>query len=105
VSNPILRLVGLVLGLLLPPSGRRRSVGPPPPPLTTCGTGVTTALCHSRVPLLRGEDSRLVRPYLDDAHAAARQRNRTRRQRRRALWPAVHGVDVGPRLIHGVEVA
>ncbi|MBT2528101.1 hypothetical protein J7E91_22455 [Streptomyces sp. ISL-99] len=27
------------------------------------------------------------------------------RARRRALWLAVHGVDVGPRLIHGVEVA
>ncbi|MFC8952907.1 hypothetical protein ACFT8P_09700 [Streptomyces sp. NPDC057101] len=103
MSNPILRLVRLVLGLLLPPSGRRRSVGAPPPPLTTCGTAATTALCHARVPLLRGEDSRLVRPYLDGARATAR--GRSRGQRRRALWLAVHGVDVGPRLIHGVEVA
>ncbi|MHA4777021.1 hypothetical protein L1085_021350 [Streptomyces sp. MSC1_001] len=105
MSNPILWLVRLVLGLLLPPSGRRRSVGAPPPPLTTCGTAATTALCHTRVPLLRGEDSRLVRPYLDGARAAARGRSRAQRQRRRALWLAVHGVDVGPRLIHGVEVA
>ncbi|MEV7196380.1 hypothetical protein AB0N81_31960 [Streptomyces sp. NPDC093510] len=28
-----------------------------------------------------------------------------RRARRRALWLAVHGVDVGPRHIHGIEVA
>ncbi|WP_411151942.1 hypothetical protein [Streptomyces sp. A30] len=27
------------------------------------------------------------------------------RQRRRALWLAVHGIDVGPRHIHGVEVS
>ncbi|MBB5123517.1 hypothetical protein FHS32_000229 [Streptomyces albaduncus] len=26
------------------------------------------------------------------------------RARRRALWCAVHGIDVGPRVIHGVEV-
>ncbi|MEU8518041.1 hypothetical protein [Streptomyces sp. NBC_01216] len=33
-----------------------------------------------------------------------REHARLRRQRRRAPWPAVHGVDVGPRLIHGMEV-
>ncbi|MFF9803162.1 hypothetical protein ACF1G3_37960 [Streptomyces rochei] len=27
------------------------------------------------------------------------------RQRRRALWLAVHGIDVGPRHIHGMEVS
>ncbi|MGW3392518.1 hypothetical protein [Streptomyces hydrogenans] len=53
-------------------------------------------------PILRGEDSPLVRPYL----LAHEQRERARRQRarRRALWLAVHGIDIGPRLIHGVEV-
>ncbi|MGW7364150.1 hypothetical protein ACWGI8_12170 [Streptomyces sp. NPDC054841] len=53
-------------------------------------------------PVLRGEDSPLVRPYL----IAHEQREEARRQRarRRALWLAVHSVDIGPRLIHGVEV-
>lgn len=52
--------------------------------------------------ILRGEDSPLVRPYL----VAHEQREEARRQRarRRALWLAVHGIDIGPRLIHGVEV-
>lgn len=108
MSNPIVRLVGLVLRLLLPPSGRRRLCGAPPPPVApirSCPAPTATTPCRTRVPLLRGEDSRLVRPYLDDPHEAARQEGRAQRQRRRALWLAVHGVDVGPRLIHGVEVA
>ncbi|MFI2640272.1 hypothetical protein [Streptomyces sp. NPDC018610] len=52
--------------------------------------------------LLRGEDSRLVRPYL----LAHKQRAQARQQRarRRTLWLAVHGIDVGPRRIHGVDV-
>lgn len=33
-----------------------------------------------------------------------RQKARRRHARRRALWLAVHGVDVGPRLIHRGEV-
>lgn len=51
---------------------------------------------------LRGEDSRLVRPYLlaHERRAQARQQ----RARRRTLWLAVHGIDVGPRRIHGVDV-
>jgi hypothetical protein len=52
--------------------------------------------------VLRGEDSPLVRPYLvaHEQHEEARRQ----RARRRALWLAVHGIDIGPRLIHGVEV-
>ncbi|WP_456203090.1 hypothetical protein [Streptomyces sp. LZ34] len=44
----------------------------------------------------------LVRPYV----VAQERRVEARRQRarRRALWLALHGVDIGPRLIHGVEV-
>ncbi|MCX4847891.1 hypothetical protein [Streptomyces sp. NBC_00893] len=53
-------------------------------------------------PVLRGEDSPLVRPYLI-AHER-REEVRLRRARRRALWLAVHGIDIGPRLIHGIEV-
>ncbi|MEC4020648.1 hypothetical protein [Streptomyces sp. H27-D2] len=33
-----------------------------------------------------------------------REEARRQRARRRALWCAVHGIDVGPRLIHGMEV-
>ncbi|MEU0082648.1 hypothetical protein [Streptomyces sp. NPDC006274] len=53
-------------------------------------------------PVVRGEDSPLVRPYLV-AHER-REEARRQRVRRRALWLAVHGIDIGPRLIHGVEV-
>ncbi|MFI7318688.1 hypothetical protein [Streptomyces venezuelae] len=49
--------------------------------------------------VLRGEDNALVRPYL------VADELRLRRQRRRALWLAVHGVDVGSRVIHGMKVA
>jgi hypothetical protein len=93
MSNPIVRLVGLVLRLLLPPSGRRRSGVTPPPVVAstpTCVVTAPTARCQARVPHARG---------------SARERIRVQRQRRRALWLAVHGVDVGPRSIHGVEVA
>jgi hypothetical protein len=51
---------------------------------------------------VRGEDSPLVRPYLV-AHER-REEARRQRARRRALRLAVHGIDIGPRLIHGVEV-
>lgn len=33
-----------------------------------------------------------------------RASNRRRRARRRAVWLALYGVDVGPRVIHGVVV-
>ncbi|MGW1494718.1 hypothetical protein [Streptomyces sp. NPDC002402] len=44
----------------------------------------------------------MIRPYLV-AHERRTEAQR-QRARRRAVWLAVHGVDVGPRLIHGVEV-
>ncbi|MGX5188864.1 hypothetical protein ACWKT5_40770 [Streptomyces avermitilis] len=44
-------------------------------------------------------DTPLVRPYL-----LTSEERRERRLRRHALWSAVHGVDVGPRRIHGVAV-
>ncbi|MEU2431287.1 hypothetical protein ABZ611_17540 [Streptomyces sp. NPDC007861] len=55
-------------------------------------------------PYYRGEDSPLVRPYLL-AHERRQAEARRQRARRRALWFAVHGVDIGPRVIHGREVA
>lgn len=56
------------------------------------------------VPPLRGEDTPLVRPYVL-AHERSREEARRQRARRRTLWFAVHGIDLGPRVIHGVEVA
>ncbi|MFF8604517.1 hypothetical protein ACF06X_01135 [Streptomyces sp. NPDC015346] len=38
-------------------------------------------------------------------HARRQDEARSRRRRRRALWLAVHGIDIGPRVIHGREVA
>jgi len=45
----------------------------------------------------------LVRPYL--LTPEERHERKLQRQRRRALWLAVHGIDVGPRHIHGMEVS
>lgn len=84
-----------LLRLLWPPPGRHRAPAacPAPPPRPT----------RAPDPVLRGEDSPLVRPYLV-AHERRVQARRCR-ARRRALWLAVHGIDIGPRLIHGVEVS
>ncbi|MET7698052.1 hypothetical protein [Streptomyces sp. NPDC005485] len=54
--------------------------------------------------LLRGEECALVRPCLA-VHERHMEEERLRCKRRRELWFAVHGVDVGPRIIHGREVA
>ncbi|GAA2460975.1 hypothetical protein GCM10010433_73940 [Streptomyces pulveraceus] len=44
-------------------------------------------------------------PYSQAAHDRwERAENRLRRERRRALWLALHGIDVGPRVIHGVAM-
>ncbi|MFE3082218.1 hypothetical protein ACFXGM_01890 [Streptomyces albidoflavus] len=43
-----------------------------------------------------------MRPYLLTREECER---RAEARRQRALWLAVHGVGVGPRFIHGVEVA
>ncbi|WEB46129.1 hypothetical protein MOV08_16675 [Streptomyces yunnanensis] len=45
----------------------------------------------------------MVRPYV--LTPEERWERRLQRERRRTLWLAVHGIDVGPRRIHGVEVA
>lgn len=44
-------------------------------------------------------------PYSQAAYNRwERAENRMRRERRRALWLATCGIDVGPRVIHGVMV-
>ncbi|WP_399885254.1 hypothetical protein ACGH7X_14155 [Streptomyces sp. BBFR51] len=107
MRHRIARLAGppllLLLELLLPASGRRRRRRRPAarPAQPARGADPTTALAGP--PALRGEDNALVRPYLL-AHER-REEARRQRVRRRALWFAVHGIDLGPRVIHGVEVA
>ncbi|WP_326597871.1 hypothetical protein [Streptomyces sp. NBC_01803] len=51
----------------------------------------------------------LVRPYMLTPEERQQRRDaeraeRLRRERRRTLWLATHGIDMGPRWIHGVEV-
>ncbi|MEV0371207.1 hypothetical protein AB0I10_15480 [Streptomyces sp. NPDC050636] len=104
MTNAIARLLVPVLKLLFPAPGRHRSAGPPPTPYS----GHTPTARPHRNPvqqpeLLRGEDSALIRPYVL-THEELQER-RLRRARRRTLWLAVHGIDVGPRWIHGVKVA
>ncbi|MFD5075509.1 hypothetical protein [Streptomyces sp. NPDC058371] len=100
MTYAIARLIEPLLRLLFPARGRHRATGAPaiaPHPATRAPRRP-----HAVTALIRGEDTRLVRPYL----VAHEQREEARRQRarRRALWLAVHGVDIGPRLIHGMEV-
>ncbi|MFI6081417.1 hypothetical protein ACIBBB_10650 [Streptomyces sp. NPDC051217] len=98
----IARIFEPFLRVVWPAAGRHRSAGRlhlnPSSPLDV----PTSRL--PRVPLPRGEDSALVRPYLVAYEQHASHEARRQRARRRALWLAVHGIDIGPRLIHGVEV-
>ncbi|MFE4249080.1 hypothetical protein ACFRU3_06195 [Streptomyces sp. NPDC056910] len=99
--NPVARLIEALLRLAWPASRRHRQhAGAPPNPAPAAHTPPRRPSPHTAP--LRGEDSRLVRPYL----LAHEQREQAKRQRarRRTLWLAVHGVDIGPRRIHGVEV-
>ncbi|WP_318296189.1 MULTISPECIES: hypothetical protein [Streptomyces albogriseolus group] len=107
VLHRIAWLLEPLLGLLWPASGRHRhqnrhragGAAPAPAPAAPLAPGRRPSPHEA---LLRGEDSRLVRPYLlaHEQRAQARQQ----RARRRTLWLAVHGIDVGPRRIHGVDV-
>jgi hypothetical protein len=55
--------------------------------------------------LPRGADE-LARPYMLTAEEwQERRKPMVQRERRRALWLASHGIDVGPSRIHGMEVA
>ena len=100
MPHPIARLFEWLLILMFPARGRHRPYGAGAVLPVVPQQAVTAAPRARTTPdVLRGEDTPLVRPYLV-AHE-----ERLRRQRRRALWLAVHGIDVGPRRIHGVEVA
>ncbi|MGW2718963.1 hypothetical protein [Streptomyces sp. NPDC001492] len=98
----IARLIEPLLWLLWPASGqhrRRDRVGAPVP--AAPAEPASHRPSRHEIPL-RGEDSRLIRPYL--LTHEQRERAKEQRARRRALCLAVHGVDVGPRRIHGVDV-
>ncbi len=104
MSNLIARICEPLLRLLWPAQGRHRS--PRHLPLPSSAPALTPPLvAFPSEPVPCTLDTSLVRPYLL-AHEAqhAREEARLRRARRRALWFAVHGVDIGPRLIHGVWV-
>ncbi|MFJ9788030.1 hypothetical protein [Streptomyces globosus] len=97
--DPLLRL------LWPPPHGRHR-----PPCAHILSTRPLPEPGHRPAPepYLRGEDSPLVRPphLLAHKHRQAKAEARRQRGRRpRALWLAVYGIDIGPRVIHGREVA
>ena len=98
MNHGIAQLFKPLLRLLLPASGRHRGAerAPAVPPADT----PTARL--PRVPVLRGEDIGLVRPYLV-AHKR-QQEERRQHARRRALVLAAYGVDMGLRRIHSVEV-
>ncbi|MGW2631746.1 hypothetical protein ACWC2K_20745 [Streptomyces chattanoogensis] len=96
-------ILELLFRLLLPARGRHRSAGAP---LTArCTDTPTLALPRVTIQppeLLQGKGVPLMRPY--GLTSEVRQERRAQRGRRRALWLAVHGIDTGPRWIHGVEV-
>lgn len=98
MPNAIAWFFESLLHLLLPARGHHRS--PEPSPVARPVDAPTIRL--PRVPVLRGEDIELVRPYLV-AHER-RQEEQKQRARRRAPVLATYGVDIGPRRIHGVEV-
>ncbi|TJZ45392.1 hypothetical protein FCH28_29120 [Streptomyces piniterrae] len=94
----------LLLRLLLPARGRHRTAGSLPVVVhEEAPTLVVPPVPVGRPGLLRGEDTALIRPYVLTPEEL--QERRLQRGRRRALWLAVHGIDAGPRWIHGVEVA
>jgi hypothetical protein len=114
-----------LLRLVLPPSGRHRAADgrpavqhhhaptmrtarvpdTPARPMAAERVNVSTVQFRPAAGSPDGHGAAMVRPYVVAHERLERAERRLRRQRRRALWLAVHGVDVGPRLIHGVKVA
>lgn len=107
MRHRIARLAGLplllLLDLLLPGPGRRRRRRPPATAPTAPPRLADTTAHRPGRQLLRGEDNALVRPYLlaHERHEEARRQQAPHRP----LWFAVHGIDLGPRVSHGVELA
>ncbi|EXU89942.1 hypothetical protein [Streptomyces noursei] len=102
MPNTIVRLAEALLLRLLPARGRHRSAEAAPAPELPDTPTLTIPRVPAELRFLRGEDVALLRPYI--LTPEERQERRLQRGRRRALWFAVHGIDAGPRWIHGVEV-
>ncbi|MCT2589019.1 hypothetical protein LHJ74_03555 [Streptomyces sp. N2-109] len=102
MAHAIARLFVPLLRLLLPPAGQHRCPAEPPPAALPFAPPTAPRPLMPAPVLLRGEDSALVRPYV--LTPEERQEARQQQVRRRVLWLAVHGVDAGPRWIHGMEV-
>lgn len=100
MAHGIAGLFEPLLRFLFRASGRHRA--PASRPATGPQEGTPTAP-HPRTPALRGEDIGLVRPYLV-AHER-REKEQRQRARRRTLVFATHGLVIGLRRPHGVEVA
>jgi hypothetical protein len=94
------RLLEWALRLLLPaPSQHRAAKTRVVVQHTTPRAARPQGSFSTLVGLSEGDDREsvaLVRPYV---------LMHEQRSRRRALWLATHGIDIGPRFIHGVEVA
>jgi hypothetical protein len=97
----IARFLELLLRLLLPARGCHR--GAVRPPVVGPDTPTLPLPRVRRVPLLRGEDVAMVRPYL--VAYEQEQKARLQASRRRAMFLAVHGIDVEPLRVHGAGVA
>ncbi|MDT0546767.1 hypothetical protein [Streptomyces lonegramiae] len=102
VSEAIAWIFEALLRLLLPPSGRHRAAPhqhTPTLPRPARVPHVPAQPVLSELP----DDSApaMVRPYV---LAHAQREERAARRLRRTLWLAVHGIDIGPRVIHGVRV-
>ncbi|MGY3202176.1 hypothetical protein [Streptomyces sp. TE5632] len=100
MPHRIARIFALSLWLLWPAPGRHRRPDHPSAGLAA----EASPACPARVPaarVLRGEESGLVRPYLT---AHERREARKQQARRRTLRLAARGIDICPRLIHGMEV-
>jgi hypothetical protein len=100
-------IVQALLRALLPSSGRHRGTGKEaacaPADQHVHVPAVRSMARVARSTTLRGEDIGHVRPYL--VAFERRQEAQRQRARRRTLWLAVHGVDIGSRMVHGVRVA
>ncbi|MER7794296.1 hypothetical protein [Streptomyces sp. NPDC097640] len=103
MENAIAWILKTLLRLLLPPSGRHRAA---PHQHTSTTPRPARVPAPPGAPILSGlsDDAgpATVRPCV--LTHAQRAKRAARRQRRRALWLAVHGIDIGPRVIHGVRV-
>ncbi|MET9561625.1 MULTISPECIES: hypothetical protein [Streptomyces] len=110
MKHRIGRIVEPLLRWLCPGKGRHRLPTIEAAPrrgrhrAPSAAQGATTRRVGCRP--LRGEDHVMVRPYLvEHEQHVRREEARQQRARRRELWLATRGVDIGPRLIHGVEVS